>query len=197
MWATTRAQSGGGALIDIGVHMLDLALWLMGFPQPTAASGTTFNTWPALAGYTYTSMWGRPVPGGTKDVEDSAFAHIRLHGGGMIQLAVSWALNADAAPHEQHVRILGERGGVELRGLDQPWILGERGGRLCDTRLSVPAENEFPLQLSRFLAAIERGEQPAATLEEGLVVSRTLDAIYHSAASGQEEPVRSEVALAR
>ncbi len=57
-WFTTKSMSGGGALIDIGVHYLDLALYLMGFPKPVAVSGMTYNIWKRLDSYNYSGMWG-------------------------------------------------------------------------------------------------------------------------------------------
>lgn len=185
-WATTQALAGGGALLDIGVHMLDLALHLMDFPQPVAVSGATWNVWRRLEDYHYTSMWGAAVPGGTKDVEDYAIGHIRFAEGQILQLNAAWAINLAATPHEQKIRVMGEQGGAELRGLEQPYFYGETAGRCTDTTVALGRQDEFQLQLAEFAASIREGRDPLADAQQGLAVTRLLEAIYRSAESGRE-----------
>ncbi len=175
--------------------MLDLALYLMDFPAPSVVSGMTYNNRTDLSGYTYQSMWGRPVPGASKDVEDSAFAQIRFRDGQCLQLGIAWAINLVAEPQEQVVRLMGERAGIELRGLDSLHHFGEDGGRLTDTRVLVSPVDEFASEFSRFRASVLEGAPTAATAEQGLLVQQLLDAVYGSALSGREV-VMEEAVLA-
>ncbi|MGH7215274.1 MAG: Gfo/Idh/MocA family protein, partial [Tepidisphaeraceae bacterium] len=81
-WFTEKSKSGGGVLIDIGVHMLDIAWYLLGQPRPESVFGLTHRRFGAL------------VPHGvTFDVDDAAFAMIKFQGGKSLELATSWAIN--------------------------------------------------------------------------------------------------------
>ncbi len=109
-WFTRRDLAGGGVLMDIGVHMLDLATWLLGFPQVAAVRGET----QAIHGPRGRGLggWGiERVPGGTFDVEDFAASHLRLANGGLVTVEVSWAVHGR---DEQRVQLFGDEAGAEL-----------------------------------------------------------------------------------
>jgi predicted dehydrogenase len=185
-WFTTKSESGGGGLIDIGVHMLDLALYLMGFPRPVSVSGMTYNKWPDLNGYTYTSMWGAPVPPGKKDVDDYALALIRFDNGATLNLNVSWAINMQNTGAEMGLNLVGDKGGVALQGMDNPKIFTEEAGHLVDI---VPqyGKNEAGLEeMKHFVECVKEGRTPMATGAQGRTVQMILDAIYKSAETGRE-----------
>lgn len=184
-WFTTKSMSGGGALIDIGVHLLDLSLYLMDFPKPVAVSGMTYNIWKELESYTYTSMWGKPTPGGKKDVDDFAFGLIRFEDGQTLQLNVSWALNVDAGA-ETGVRIFGDKGGVQLRGFDEPSLTSEEAGHLIDIKPHFKPNEPFLEAMRHFAECIEGKHAPMPTAEQGRTVQLILDAIYRSSEERRE-----------
>jgi predicted dehydrogenase len=188
-WFTTKSMSGGGALIDIGVHMLDLTLYLMGFPKPVAVSGATYNIWKELGDYTYTSMWGAPTPNGKKDVDDYALALIRFDGGQTLQLNISWALNVGSMNPEQVVRVMGDKGGVALEGLDSPFIYTEEAGQIVDIKPQYANVDPGIEEIKQF-ASVVRGEmKPIATAEQGRTVQSILEAIYRSGEERREVQV--------
>lgn len=92
-WFTTKEQSGGGPLIDLGVHMLDLAIWLMGNPTPVAVTGCTYRKFADNdVSESVDASFGEKVSGGTFDVEDLAMGFIRFDNGACLQVETSWAL---------------------------------------------------------------------------------------------------------
>lgn len=185
-WFTTKAVSGGGGLIDIGVHMLDLALYLMDFPKPISVSGQTYNNWSDLNSYVYTSMWANPVPNGKKDVDDYATALIRFENGATLNLNVSWALNIGDLKPEMGLRLMGDKGGVALEGMDTPMFYGEAEGHLIDQKISCTAAKAMEVQHRCFLASVRDGAPVIATAEQGLTVATILDAIYRSSETKRE-----------
>jgi predicted dehydrogenase len=189
-WFTTKSMSGGGALIDIGVHMLDLTLYLMGFPKPVAVSGATYNMWKDLSSYTYTSMWGAPTPNGKKDVDDFALALVRFDGGQTLQLNVSWSINVGSMNPEQVVRVVGDKGGVALEGLDHPFLYTEQDGQIVDVKAQYSNVDPGLEEIKQFAAVVKGEAKPTATAEQGRTVQAILDAIYRS---GEE---RKEVSVA-
>ena len=102
-WFTDKSKSGGGALIDIGVHMLDLAWHLLGQPAPISAYGVTYQKFRSV------------VPAERKyDVEDAAFAIVRFEGGKSLEIATSWALNQPPQQQGTVVRIFGDKAAVDV-----------------------------------------------------------------------------------
>jgi predicted dehydrogenase len=188
-WFTTKSMSGGGALIDIGVHMIDLALFLMGFPKPVAVSGKTYNVWKDLKDYNYTSMWGAPVPGGKKDVDDYALALIRFDQGQTLQVNVAWSLNVGWMNPEMGVRVMGEKGGVALEGMDNPRVYTEQFGKVVDTQPYAKAVDAFQEEMRQFDDVMAGRGKPIATAEQGRTVQSILDAIYRSSEQGREVSV--------
>src|SRR5207237_9054844 len=87
-WCTQKEKSGGGALMDVGFHMLDLGWYLLGQPKPLSVFGATHSKFAALAG------------ANSYDVDDAAFAVIRFEGGKSLELAESWGLNQPAQTNE-------------------------------------------------------------------------------------------------
>lgn len=185
-WFTLKEFSGGGGLIDIGVHMLDLAMYLMGFPKPVAVSGATYNVWKDLDSYLYTSMWAKPVPGGKKDVDDFASAMIRFDQGQTLQLSVSWAMHIGNMDPEMGVRLMGDKGGVELKGMDNPVLYSEQAGHITDVKLQYKNVTPMVEEMRHFVECIADNRQPIATPEQGRAVQSVLDAIYRSSAEGRE-----------
>ncbi len=188
-WFTTQSMSGGGALIDIGVHMLDLALYLMDFPKPVAVSGFTYNNWKKLDDYHYIGMWGKPVPDGKKDVDDYAVAIVRFDNGASLQVNVSWAINVEFMQPENGVRLMGTRGGVELKGFDLPHFYGEEVGHLVDVKPHFAPNDPAMEEMLHFVNCITENRQPMPTAEQGRTVQSILDAIYRSSAQKREVPV--------
>ncbi len=190
-WFTTKGLSGGGPLIDIGVHVVDLTFWLMNFPQPERVSGKVYSYFGRrMKDYVYESMWaGPPKLDGVCDVEDSAHAMIHFEGGATLDLQVSWAINMPGGgpKEESFIGLFADQGGMTFElGGDHLNLAGERHGRNVDTRVMLPEVEPFQQQAASFARCVESREQPQATGQQGQRVQSILDAIYESSASGRE-----------
>ena len=181
-WFGTKALSGGGPLIDLGVHRLDLALWLMGYPKPTWVLGSTHE--PIARELAAKS-------GKTFDVEDLAAALIRFDNGATLILEASWAANIQEA-ELMETRLLGTRAGLLQKNRDEgysfdAYIFTEKDGAQLDIHVHQP---QLPARsgMHDFAQAILSDTPHPAPGEEGLIVMEILDAIYASAQSGA--PVR-------
>ena len=181
-WFGQKALAGGGPLIDLGVHRLDLALWLMGHPRPTWVLGSTHDP------------IARPLAqaaGKVFDVEDLAAALIRFDNGATLVLEASWAAHIQEA-ELMETRLLGTRAGLLQKNLDQGYtfdahIFTDQHGAQLDMHLHEPPA-AAPSAMHDYAAAILADTPHPAPGEEGLVVMEILDAIYESARRG--EPVR-------
>lgn len=181
-WFYDSKRSGGGCLIDLGVHALDTVLFCMGYPKVVGVSGQTHN------------MFGkRDKPNSTMDVEDFVTAYIRLAGGATIALEVSWASHHEH-PEQVVMAIYGTEGGAVRRTenyQDAPIRIYRREhGNLVDTELrTLPPQ--MPSVQQDFVEAVREGRDPLCSGEHGLMMMRIIDAVYASSRSGKEVRVRS------
>ncbi|NQX63287.1 Gfo/Idh/MocA family protein [Paenibacillus qinlingensis] len=183
-WFTQMDKSGGGPLIDLGVHMLDLTLYLMGNPKPVSVYGSTYAEFgPRKQGI---GTWGAPNWEGKFDVEDLATALIKFDNGATLSLDVSWAglLETDNLPV---VQLLGSEGGAYLKGAKGK-LFAEKFDRIVETELSAPAANDDPRarMVQHFLSSITSGTQPITSVMTGYTNNLILDAIYRSSQTGDE-----------
>ena len=158
-WFVDKSKSGGGGLIDIGVHALDRVWWLMGNPKPISVLGATFSKFRHL------------VPEEIKyDVDDSAFAQIRFDNGATLMLEATWSLNL---PGTGYLQIAGTEAGAKLDPLtiyrdDQ------------DETPEVPSINGFREEVKHFVDCVLDNQIPIASAEQGVTLMKMLDAIYES-----------------
>ena len=183
-WFTEKKRSGGGALIDIGIHALDAVWYLMGTPRPLAVSAKVFRNFAHLV----------DVP--VFDVDDAAYAFVRFENGAVVQLETSWAGNlTDDIPPRQYFGqesnnsvLYGTKASIRLKPLT---LFEDRQGELVPVPLDV-AENEpngFELQLENFLQAIA-GEAPAVNnADQAVALMEMIDGIYASSELGREVPI--------
>lgn len=183
-WFGQKALSGGGPLIDLGVHRLDLALWLMGYPKPVWVMGST---------YQHLGLALAQKQGKTFDVEDLAAGMIRFENGATLMVEASWAANIKESEFME-TRLYGTRAGLVQRNLDEGYrfeaeIFLEKDGAHFDMKLHPPYP---PVSSSyyHFVDCLVTGKPHLATGEEGLRVMQILDALYQSAAEGR--PVKIE-----
>ncbi|HUX14563.1 MAG TPA: Gfo/Idh/MocA family oxidoreductase [Spirochaetia bacterium] len=183
-WFTRKKESGGGPLIDVGVHFLDLCLWLMGSPRPSRVFGATYAKFgPKKRGI---GTWGTPQWDGLFDVEDLATAMIRFENGATLNLEASWAVNI-TSEHTFDVHVAGDEGGISLS--DQKLVLtGQKFDRSFGIEIPAPvggAPDEARLALSRhFIECVRERKKPISDGVSGLINSTVLDAIYRSAETG-------------
>jgi predicted dehydrogenase len=191
-WFTQRDLAGGGALIDMGVHGLDLAWWLMGNPTPVAASGATYRAFGNYASddaATPDLVMQRHLtrqPKQAFDVEDAGFAFVRFEGGAHLMLEAAWALNARG--ESRYVTLYGTAGGMHLTPATAEFF-GEMEGTLLDGRLHVPEASGYLEQMRHFVRAVRGEEPPVAPSQHGVTLMKMLDAIYASASSGREASI--------
>ena len=175
-----KEQSGGGPCLDIGVHVLDLALHFMGFPKPISVTGVADCKLAKRAGVF--NEWGEFDPADL-DVEDFAAGMIRFENGAALTLEVSWMLNMDE-DETYGVHLFGNDGGgrwPELR------FSHEHDGLLIDERISNIRQNHgHRNELREFTQAVRDGGPSPVAAEESLVVARILEALYASAEQGSE-----------
>lgn len=170
-WFTTKALSGGGPLIDLGVHVLDLALWLMGNPKPVYVMGSSYAKFgPEIA----------KQNGGTYDVEDLATGMVKLENGATVFVEASWASHVER--ERIYTQLVGTKGGAEV---DPLRIYTDINGSTANIEMSYPIVSGHEMEIVHFVECIKEGKTPIATGEHGLHIQLILDAIYESTVTGK------------
>ena len=179
-WFTDTRKSGGGPVIDIGVHCIDRTWFLMGRPKPVRVSAMSSNK---IGDYKTQGVdrWIALDSDVTAfDTEDSAAGVIHFENGACMLFEVSWALNAEPLEWTQ---VCGSKAGATLNPLH---IFGEDMNHLTDNELTTIPVNPFAVEIGHFIECLRAGKTPESTLEDGLAVQRMLEGIYKSAQSGKE-----------
>lgn len=194
-----KSKSGGGPLIDIGVHALDLIVWLMGSPTAVSVSGSV-----------YRKFGHRPDfynPYGTYrredyDVEDFASAFIRFDNGCTLALEASWATHLKEEETFPQI-ILGDQGGAEFIPFSKPpvaqplRIMKSRDEALVDIIPSGLPEVKAHTEEIKYWVSCLRGENEVLVKpEESLNIQRILDAIYLSSEQAAEVRISEMVSAA-
>lgn len=176
---TDKERQGGGPLIDIGVHILDLTLWLMSHPKPISASGVTYTKFGKREGVY--SPWG-PWDPKTFSVEDFAAGFVRFENGATLSLETCFAANLGQGTF--NTTILGTDGGCETSPVK---MYREEHQTLLDvTPVTMPKVDIYQEEIKAFLAAIRNDTDVPVTGEECLITAKIMDAIYKSAETGRE-----------
>lgn len=186
-WFTTKELSGGGPLIDLGVHFIDLAIWLMGNPKPVAVTGCTYTKFANNEIMdSIDTRFGDKKDGGTFDVEDLAIGFIRFANGASLQIEFSWASNVEEDMN--FVELRGTQAGFSLKkGAVQ--IFSESVGQLTNVTPVLkpkPGESAHGEHLKHFIDVLRQRATPIIVPEHGVDMIKILAAIYESAQTGQE-----------
>jgi predicted dehydrogenase len=184
-WFTRREQSGGGPVVDIGPHVLHVALSALGFPTVEAVSATAGTHFGDREDYTYLDMWGGgPTAEAAFDVEDHARALVRT-AAGTVHLDVTWASNREP---RKRVEVLGDAGGATFdpKSAEVTFHSTRHGGLATET-VETAGANSFEREWE-YVAAVVRGEREHArnTVAEGLAVQTVIEGVYESAERGAE-----------
>ncbi len=192
-WFTNRAMAGGGPMVDLGPHMLDIALFLMGEPRVERVSAVAYGE---------LGRGGRGVGRGSRttggnrafEVEDFASALLRLDTGGSLHLEASWA-SYSADEEDIAVELLGATGGARLFVRDYATddtirIYADEAGvpTVTAPRVHVPPGHHLAV-IEEFVATVRSGAWANAYGEYALHRTRVIDAVYRSAAEGREVEV--------
>lgn len=188
-WFTNREMAGGGPMIDLGVHILDMALYLLGEPQVISVSAAT---------YAELGPRGRGGRNDTKtligeggyEVEDLATAFVRIAGGATLLVETSWAAyrrNGD----NFGVALYGTEGGAEINVQDYTpddtlTIYTDTAGVPAEVRPRVPRGEGHNAVVRNFIADIRAGDWSTHNGQEGLLRTQIIDACYRSAMEGRE-----------
>ncbi len=197
-WFTSKDGAGGGPLIDLGVHVLDMALWLMDEPEVIRASAATYNkigvqgigNW---TGNRFDATTEKPY-----EVEDFATAFLRTESGSTLSLEASWA-EFSSRSDEFGVSLLGSKGGAELDVKDYATV-GTLKIFMFQDGVQFDIEPHLPQKvasaghgeiINAFLDSVIDGVPMSPNGRDGLERTALIDAIYSSASEGREVEVQS------
>ncbi len=193
-WFTQEEVAGGGPLIDLAVHMLDLTMWLMGNPKPVTCMASTYSVFgPEMAGL---GPWGTPDPDGTFDVEDMAVGMLKFEDGQTILLEASWAsrikrervystlMGTEAGASLERVFAID---GVDDSAIDTLELYTQEQGEAVDRIVKVEPDLEMGRHAAvmHFADCLVEGQEPISPGTDGLRLMKILDAMDESAEMGK------------
>jgi len=186
-WFANKALSGGGPVIDLGVHVIDLTRYLMGGPKPVSVYAATSERLGNRA-FLKNSVGWRPKDSTDEDVctvEDFGTALIRYDNGAVTLLETSYDINGQDIGCKQ---LFGTKGGMDLsKGVK---IYGTYNDYIADIEVNTnnlkDSSDMFVNEMAHFVDCVQNGTPCRATAEDGIIVMKILDAIYESARTGHE-----------
>jgi predicted dehydrogenase len=185
-WFTRQQIAGGGALIDLGVHAIDLSLFLLEYPEVIEVTGVARSEFGGSEEYAYLDMWGEDAGPAGFDVDDSASAFIRTAGEQTISLEVAWATNR---PENNEFVVRGTESAAvfDLLGGDLSFHAASNVGpdHLEDTSIEAQQNDTHSAEQRAFFGAIAAGEIESGNIEQALTVQRVIDGIYRSSDRGR------------
>lgn len=186
-WFADKSKSGGGPLIDLGVHMIDLCRYLMGKPKTAGVYGVTFDKLGPRNDVKMLDRYRAADPGTVCDVEDSAAALIKFNNGSALSVDVSFTLHT--AEEKIHCELFGTKAGATV--IPEIKIAGADEGYNTDmtpvySKESNEFESMFAREIGHFIDCINGRSQCISPVEDGVELMRILDAVYESASTGRE-----------
>lgn len=191
-WFGNKELSGGGPLIDLGVHVIDLVRYLMGKPKAVSVYGATFNKLgnrPNIKGKEAYSSVGRSE-NDICNVEDLASGMIRFDNGAVLHIEASFSLNIKAP--EGKIELFGTKAGAKLD--PELEMYAEENGYMTNVTLTAPTalsfDNLFKNEIDHFVSCVKGEAECLAPAEDGVELMAILDALYESARTGHEVVLR-------
>lgn len=171
---TNKELQGGGPLIDIGVHMLDTALHLMGYPEPTTVLGSTYQEIGNRQGVGLLGDWDWKG----FSVEDMARGMITFNNGASLIIESAFAANVEKQ-EEMNVSLYGNKGGADLFPLK---MYQEKYDTLLDvTPRFLPDHSAHEKLIFDFVQACQTGKKPSSTAKQGVILQQIIHGLYQSA----------------
>jgi predicted dehydrogenase len=185
-WFSDRKLSGGGPLIDLGVHVIDLVRYLMGRPKVVSVSGTTFSKLGQRSNLKSAKGYVASDAGNVFDVEDLALATIRFDNGAVLSVEASFSLNLKN--DTGCIELFGTKAGAKLDpGLE---FFTEVSDYLVDVKpvgdTSLSFSGLFENEIAHFVDCVANGTPCISPAEDGVELMRIIDAVYESAAIGKD-----------
>jgi predicted dehydrogenase len=181
-WYTDLEKSGGGALLDLGSHMLDIAWYLLGQPRPLTVYAVTQRR--------FRSLVPAELP---YEVDDAAFAIVRFEGGKTLELGTSWAINQAPSQNGTTCRVYGSEGAVEVYTPNGPLLYRQfdAKGNAKETPLKQPKVVGHAAMLRQFRECLLGKAQPLVGGDQGVMLMQMIEALYKSAETGKSIEVRT------
>lgn len=175
---TNKEIQGGGPLVDIGVHMLDTALYLLDYPKPLYAAANSSDRIGKRGGVGLMGEWNPEK----FTVEDGLFGYIQFEGGISLQIDAAFALNCKEK-QKMNVEIFGDAVGASVFDGE---IYTEKNGVLADMKLPFVQEvDKRSISISNYIKCCADGREPLITAEQGVILMSVIEALYRSAEEGK------------
>lgn len=190
-WFGDKSRSGGGPLIDLGVHVIDLVRFVLGNPKPISAYGATFhklgnrNELKDKKDYLSISATDHDKC----DVEDLVTALIRFDNGAVLDVEASFSLNIKAPVGK--IELFGDKGGAKLDPELEMYTV--TNGHMTNVTLDskVTMGDFFQHEINHYVDCVINGKEPISPADDGIMIMKILDAIYESARTGHEVAINN------
>lgn len=167
-WFLEKEKAGGGVFLDNGIVMLDLGMWMLGFPEPHSVSAVNYNH-------------------NTKNVEDSNISLIKFKNGSTLSIETSWSLQREGELF--YCNVFGKTGSSAINPLRIYKRMDEKLFNITPNKLQMPTnqfKKSYEFELQHFVKVINNEAEIICNGDEALSRMKIVDAIYKSASQGKE-----------